>query len=147
MRCFADEDDTVARKRIRGFHRERKHAAALFDGHLAQQRMGAALDFGRKLGVVRGGELGCAFRIEHAHQAGSLAGQGNQRERAAPGMEFRRRIVMRPRMSQIEHQSGLRISVPRGRDAGGGAAERALPVGADHKPDTHLGIVKLDGDA
>ena len=54
---------------------------------------------------------------------------------------------MRTRVGQIEHQCGLRISAPRGRDTGSGAAERALAVGADHEPNTHFGIVKLDSDA
>src|SRR6202035_3995553 len=41
---FADERDAGAGKGVRGLDRERKNAAASLDAHLAEQRMGAALD-------------------------------------------------------------------------------------------------------
>ena len=89
--------------------------------------MGAALDLGRKLGIVHRRKLGGARRIEHADQARTPAGQGNQRERAALGMEFGRCVVVRPGVGEIERQRRLRIAPPPRGDAGGGAAERARP--------------------
>ena len=50
-------------------------------------------------------------------------------------------------MREIERQRRLRISAAFRADAGRGAAERALSVGADHKPHARRAVIELDGDA
>ena len=93
--------------------------------------MRAALDLARQFRVVHCGKLSGAGGIEHADQARTPAGQGHEGERTAFGVEFGRRVVMRPRVRQIERQRRLRISALCGFDAGRGAAQRAPAVGAD----------------
>ncbi len=134
MRRLADQRDTVARQRARGLDRERKQPAPRLDCHLAEQRMRAAFDLDGKLRVRHGEQRRRARRVEHADKARSPAGQGNEREWSMLGVEFRRRIVMRPGVREIERQRGLRIGAAIGADPGRGAAQRMLPVGADDKP-------------
>ena len=50
-------------------------------------------------------------------------------------------------MREIKRQRRLRISAPVRADPGRGAAERALAVGADHKPHTRRAVIELDRDA
>ena len=109
--------------------------------------MRAAFDLARQLRVVHRDKFGGVSGIEHANQARTPAGQGHQREGPAFGVEFGRCVVMRPRVGEIERQRGLRISAPRGFDAGRGAAERAPAVGADDEPHPRFAIGVLDRHA
>ena len=88
-----------------------------------------------------------ALRVEHADQARSPAGQRDKRERSGLGVEFRRRVLMRPRVREIERQRGLRIGVPMTADPGRGAAERVLAVGSDDKPHARFAFRELHCDA
>ena len=97
----------LRRKRTRGLDRQRKHAAPGLDAHLAEDRMRAALDLDGELRVGHGGHARRAFRIEHANQARTPAGQGNKRERTGLGVKFRRCIVVWPRVREIERERGL----------------------------------------
>src|SRR5580704_6636522 len=62
-------------------------------------------------------------------------------------MEFGRGIVVRPVVGKIEHERGLRIGAALRGNAGGGAAERFLPVGANRNFDADLAAGVPDGDA
>ena len=53
MRGLADERDAARREALRGLDAERKQAAAVFDRHLAEDRMRAPLDLGRQRGAHR----------------------------------------------------------------------------------------------
>ena len=116
--------------------------------------MGAALDLGRERARIERAEMLGLGGIDHADQARPQAGQGNQRERAGLGVELGRDAVVRPRMAEIERQRDLRIVAPLGLDAGGGAAERLAPVGADDEPrgerraaverDRDIAVARLD---
>ena len=82
--------------------------------------MGAPLDLGGERVGHRARQMRAASRrIDHADQARAPAGQGHQRERAGLGVEFGRGVVVRPRVTKIERQRGLRIGPAVGRDAGG----------------------------
>ena len=97
--------------------------------------------------VVHRRNLGRAGRFEHADQARTPAGQGNERERAALGVEFGRCVVVRPGVGEIERQRRLRIASPLRGNAGGGAGQRPRAVGADHEPHARLAAGMFDGDA
>src|SRR5262249_18023875 len=137
-----------------GFYRELKHAAARLDADLAEDRMRAPLDLVVERGVVERGELFRLDWLDHANQAGPAARQRHQRERSALGVEFRRSIVVRSRVGEIEGQRGLRIGATIAFDAGPVAAERSPAVGADDElhgeavaalqPDRGIAFVRFD---
>ena len=56
VRGFADQRDAPRAEAPRGLDRERKHAAAGLDRDLAQDRMRAALDLLRQVGIGKRGE-------------------------------------------------------------------------------------------
>src|SRR5215469_631629 len=129
MRGFADKHNPIAGKSLGGLYSKRKYATSRFDDHRPQQRMIAAL------------------RGDHADQARSAAGQRHQREWTFLGMEFSRRILVRPRMRKIERERGLRVSATPRHDPGRSPAHRARTVGSDRKLYTRLAVGIPDGDA
>jgi hypothetical protein len=96
--------------------------------------MGAAFDLGRKLGVGLCRERGGGRGVEHADEACASAGEGNEREGPAFGVELRGRVRMRAPVRKIECQRRLRIGAALRPDACRGTADRALPVRADREP-------------
>ena len=74
MRGFAGERDTVAAKTLRSFDREQEHAARVFDGDLAEDRMRAPLDLGRQRWRVESAQPLRLSRINDADEARPQAG-------------------------------------------------------------------------
>ena len=146
MRGFADKHNPIAGKAVGSLHRKRKYATSGFDGHGSEQRMRAALDFGGQRRVVHGRKFGAMRRRNHADQARPAAGKRNQREWTLLGVEFSRRIVVRPRMRKIERERGLRISVPPRHDPGSCPTHRARTIRADRKLHPRFAVGMSDGD-
>src|SRR6188472_1444042 len=93
--------------------------------------MRAMLDLVVERDVIKRGDPFGLGGLDHANEARPFAGQRNQRERSALGMEFGRGIVVRPGMREIEGERGLRIGTAIALDAGRGAAKRTPSIGTN----------------
>ena len=96
--------------------------------------MCAALDLGRECRIVHRRKIGAMRRRRDADQARTAPRKRNQCERTFLGVEFGRRLVVCPRMRQIECERGLRIGAATRADPGSRPTHRVCPVGADRKP-------------
>ncbi len=95
--------------------------------------MGTPLEIGRETRRVVRGQGGERGRCDHVDQAGAPAGQWNEGEGSGLGVEFGRGVVMRTGVAEIAGHRGLRIAALAQGDAGGLAAHRPSPVGADQR--------------
>ena len=96
--------------------------------------MGSALDLAGELSRGERRDARGLARIDHHHQARASSGQRHQSEGPARRMEFRRAVLVRALVAEIEGEGGLRVAPPIGRDAGGAPAQGTVSVGADRQP-------------
>ena len=88
VRCFANESNAVCGTAFCRADGERKHAAAGLDREFAKERMRARFELKPEfVGIEPDQAIGRPWR-DDADEAGALAGQGHERERAAFGMEL-----------------------------------------------------------
>ena len=112
---------------------KRKFVPARLDRDAAENGMRLLLDGVRQLVVVERDQPLGLLRRRHPDHAAAVAGQGHEHARAVRRVKFGRDVLVRPGMADVEGQRGLVEIAPRHLDAGGLAAQRLPPVGADHE--------------
>ena len=107
MRGFADQRDAIFRDLRGPLDRKRKFVAAGLDRGTAEDRVRLLFDRQRKFLVIeRDQPLGLVGRDDPDHAA-AIAGQGHEHARAVRRMKFRRDVLVRAGMADVEGQRGL----------------------------------------
>jgi propionate CoA-transferase len=140
---LAHERHAAGGEAFRGLSSEREDPARAVDFHLAEDRVGAALDFKAELTVIEGVQPYGLIGLDDPNEARAIALERHQGERPALGVEFGRSIAMRSAVPEIQRDRRLRQGARAHLDAGGGATARFPAVGGGDQPHAFIAVILL----
>src|SRR6202051_4716764 len=134
MRGLADQGDAMLCDLSGLFDRKRKQMASRLDSDTAENGMRLFFRGLRQIAIAQRDQAISLLWCRDPHHAGAISGQRYKYARTLRRVKLRGDISMRPGMADIESQRRLIEFTALDLDAGGLAAKRLPPVGADHKP-------------
>ena len=133
VRRFADKRDPFGCKAIGLFDGQRKDVAAGRDSHATKNGMRLALDGFTEIFVGHGLQAFRLIRLHHPNHAGAIPGQWYEHAWTGLGVEFRRYVVVRARVRDVQRQRRLIEGTPLHADTGRFSAERMAAIRTHNK--------------